>query len=143
VSDASTGSSYRAVVACASSAYSTANCAAAPHTRQLTSERLGRGDGEPSFEATSLRRTDAVARMPLHDITISRCGWITQYSYTHSAASILRCWTTWNVVCTVAQVGRKGRESLLKALPTLAIAAALSDYPFNPACACSRGVINC
>jgi hypothetical protein len=39
--------------------------------------------------------------MPLGDImTESMRVAFAQYAETHSASSILRCWSTWNVLCT-------------------------------------------
>jgi len=43
----------------------------------------------------------ATSRMPLSDITTKSMRVVfASYAETHSAASILRCWSTWNVSCT-------------------------------------------
>jgi site-specific recombinase XerD len=88
----------------------------------------------------------SVARMPLHDITTeSMRVAFAQYAETHSAASILRCWSTWNVLCTylftseliaanpMAQVGRpKAPKSLPKALPANVVTSLLSSLTAEP-----------
>ena len=44
---------------------------------------------------------DGVARMSLGDITTgSMRTAFARYAETHEAASIQRCWSTWNVLCT-------------------------------------------
>jgi site-specific recombinase XerC len=68
-----------------------------------------------------------------------------QYPETHSAASILRCWSTWNVICTylftsellaanpMPHVGRpRVPKSLPKALPPNAVASLLSTLCAEP-----------
>jgi hypothetical protein len=84
--------------------------------------------------------------MALADITIDimRTAFA-QYAETHEAASIQRCWSTWNVVCTflytaelivanpMPMVGRpKLAKTLPKALPADAVAALLAT-PHRPA----------
>ena len=82
----------------------------------------------------------AVARMPLADITTdSMRTAFAQYAETHEAASIQRCWSTWNVLCAflytsdlipanpMPLVGRpKIAKTLPKALPTDSVAALLA-----------------
>jgi site-specific recombinase XerD len=88
----------------------------------------------------------AVPRMPLADITTdSMRAAFAQYAQNHEAASIQRCWSTWNVLCTflytsqliaanpMPLVGRpKLAKTLPKALPTdsvVALLAALDESP--------------
>jgi site-specific recombinase XerD len=87
--------------------------------------------------------------MSLVDITTeSMRAAFAQYAETHEAASIQRCWSTWNVLCTflytseliganpMLLVGRpKSAKTLPKALPTDSVAAllaALSEDPQRP-----------
>jgi integrase/recombinase XerC len=88
----------------------------------------------------------AVARMPLADITTdSMRTAFAQYAETHEAATIQRCWSTWNVVCTflytaeliaanpMPLVGRpKLVKTLPKALPTDSVAALLATLNEDP-----------
>jgi integrase/recombinase XerC len=88
----------------------------------------------------------AVARMPLADITTdSMRTAFAQYAETHEAASIQRCWSTWNVLCTflytseliaanpMPLVGRpKSAKSLPKALPTDSVAALRATLNEDP-----------
>jgi site-specific recombinase XerC len=88
----------------------------------------------------------AVARMPLADITTdSMRTAFAQYAETHEAASIQRCWSTWNVLCTflytseliaanpMPLVGRpKSAKTLPKALPTDSVAALLATLNEDP-----------
>lgn len=90
--------------------------------------------------------TDEIARMPLQDITTeSMRVAFAQYAETHSAASILRCWSTWNVLCTylftseliaanpMAQVGRpRVPKALPKALPANTVSALLTTLSAEP-----------
>ena len=90
--------------------------------------------------------TAAVAQMPLADITTdSMRTAFAQYAETHEAASIQRCWSTWNVLCTflyTAQliaanpmplVGRpKLAKTLPKALPTDSLVALLAILEETP-----------
>jgi integrase/recombinase XerC len=89
---------------------------------------------------------ESVLGMPLSDITTESMRIaFAQYAETHSAASILPCWSTWNVLCTylfiseliaadpMPQVGRpRVPESLPKALPTNLIAALLTALSADP-----------
>jgi site-specific recombinase XerD len=89
---------------------------------------------------------DAVARMSLADITTdSMRTAFAQYAETHEAASIQRCWSTWNVLCTflytselitanpMPLVGRpKLAKTLPKALPTDAVDALLATLNTDP-----------
>ena len=85
-------------------------------------------------------RADEVARMALGDITTeSMRTAFAQYAQTHEAASIQRCWSSWNVLCTflytaeliganpMLLVGRpKLAKTLPKALPTDSVVALLA-----------------
>jgi site-specific recombinase XerD len=101
--------------------------------------------------ATLIAGADAsdVSRMSLADITTdSMRTAFAQYAQTHEAATIQRCWSTWNVLCTflytseliganpMALVGRpKPAKTLPKALPTESVAAllaAVSEEPQRP-----------
>ena len=78
--------------------------------------------------------------MPLSAIMIETMRTaFAQYAKTHEAASIQRCWSTWNVLCTylytaelivanpMPMVGRpKLAKTLPKALPTDAVTALLA-----------------
>jgi site-specific recombinase XerC len=89
---------------------------------------------------------DTIVRMPLSDIsTESMRVAFAQYAETHSAASILRCWSTWNVLCTylftselitanpMPQVGRpRAPKSLPKSLPDNAVVSLLSTLSAEP-----------
>lgn len=84
--------------------------------------------------------------MPLKDITTeSMRVAFAHYAETHSAASILRCWWTWNVVCThpfkaelisanpMPQAGRpRVLKSLPKAFPADAVASLLNTLSREP-----------
>ena len=90
--------------------------------------------------------TAAVAQMPLADITTDSIRTaFAQYAETHEAASIQRCWSTWNALCTflyTAQliaanpmplVGRpKLAKTLPKALPTDSLVALLAILEETP-----------
>jgi site-specific recombinase XerC len=83
--------------------------------------------------------TTDLARMSLADITTeSMRTAFAQHAETHEAATIQRCWSTWNVLCTflytselivanpMPLVGRpKAPKTLPKALPTGSVAALL------------------
>jgi len=87
-----------------------------------------------------------VAQMPLADITTdSMRTAFAQYAETHEAASIQRCWSTWNMLCTflytaeliaanpMPLVGRpKLAKTLPKALPTDSVAALLATLNVDP-----------
>jgi integrase/recombinase XerC len=87
-----------------------------------------------------------VASMALGDITTdSMRTAFAQYAETHEAASIQRCWSTWNVLCTflytseliaanpMPLVGRpKLAKTLPKALPTDSVAALLATLNEDP-----------
>jgi site-specific recombinase XerC len=89
---------------------------------------------------------DAVARMPLGDIsTDSMRTAFALYAETHEAASIQRCWSSWNVLCTflytseliaanpMPLVGRpKLAKTLPKALPTDSVVALLANLKADP-----------
>ena len=84
--------------------------------------------------------------MPLGGITTdSMRTAFAQYAETHEAASIQRCWSTWNVLCTflytseliaanpMPLVGRpKIAKTLPKALPTDSVAALLATLNADP-----------
>jgi integrase/recombinase XerC len=88
----------------------------------------------------------AAARMSLGDITTdSMRTAFAQYAETHEPASIQRCWSTWNVLCTflytceliaanpMPLVGRPKRaKTLPKALPTDSVAALLAAVDEDP-----------
>lgn len=88
----------------------------------------------------------AVVRMPLANITTeSMRTAFAQYAETHEAASIQRCWSTWNVLCTflytseliaanpMPLVGRPKLAKILpKALPTNSVAALLATLDEEP-----------
>ncbi len=88
----------------------------------------------------------AVARMPLGGITTdSMRTAFAQYAETHEAASIQRCWSTWNVLCTFLYTseliaanpmplvgGPKSAKTLPKALPTDSVAALLATLNEDP-----------
>jgi len=87
-----------------------------------------------------------VARLPLAAITTdSMRTAFARYAETHEAASIQRCWSTWNVLCTflytseliaanlMPLVGRpKSAKTLPKALPTDSVAALLATLNEDP-----------
>src|SRR5258705_13479982 len=87
-----------------------------------------------------------LSRMSLGDITTdSMRTAFAQYAQTHEAATIQRCWSTWNVLCTflytseqiganpMPLVGRpKLAKTLPKALPTDSVAALLGDLTADP-----------
>ena len=91
-------------------------------------------------------RADEVARMALGDITTeSMRTAFAQYAQTHEAASIQRCWSSWNVLCTflytaeliganpMLLVGRpKLAKTLPKALPTDSVVALLAALEADP-----------
>src|SRR6185312_2382899 len=87
-----------------------------------------------------------LARMSLGDITTdsmrTACA---QYAETHEAATIQRCWSTWNVLCTflytseliaanpMPLVGRpRLAKTLPKALQTNSVAALLAALNEDP-----------
>ena len=84
--------------------------------------------------------TSDLSRISLGDITTdSMRTTFAQYAETHEAASIQRCWSTWNVLCTflytselivanpMPLVGRpKLPKTLPKALPTGSVATLLA-----------------
>jgi site-specific recombinase XerD len=101
------------------------------------------------FDAiTTLVAGDAcdLSRMSLADITTdSMRTAFAQYAETHEAASIQRCWSTWNVLCTflytselivanpMPLVGRpKPPKTLPKALPTGSVTALLATLNADP-----------
>src|SRR6478736_6133215 len=87
-----------------------------------------------------------VSRMSLGDITTDSLRTaFAQYAETHEAASIQRCWSTWNVLCTflytaeliaanpMPMVGRpKLGKTLPKALPADSVAALLAALDADP-----------
>ena len=87
-----------------------------------------------------------LAAMSLGDITTKAMrGAFAQYAETHKAASIQRCWSTWNVLCTylytaeliaanpMPLVGRpKLPKTLPKALSTDSVAALLAALNAAP-----------
>ncbi|MDN4517107.1 tyrosine-type recombinase/integrase [Mycolicibacterium austroafricanum] len=89
---------------------------------------------------------DEVARMALGDITTeSMRTAFAQYAQTHEAASIQRCWSSWNVLCTflytaeliganpMPLVGRPKLAKILpKALPTDSVVALLAALEADP-----------
>jgi integrase/recombinase XerC len=89
---------------------------------------------------------DGGARMSLGDITTDTMRTaFAQYAETHEAASIQRCWSTWNVLCTflytseliaanpMPLVGRpKPAKTLPKALPTDSVIALLAALASDP-----------
>src|SRR5258705_2663174 len=96
--------------------------------------------------ATLIAGGEDLPGMALADITIDimRTAFA-QYAETHEAASIQRCWSTWNVVCTflytaelivanpMPMVGRpKLAKTLPKALPADAVAALLATLDADP-----------
>ena len=112
-----------------------------------------RGTRKPSAHSMKAYRQDfdaiatlvvggaaGVVRMALGDITTdSMRTAFAQYAETHEPASIQRCWSTWNVLCTflytseliaanpMPLVGRPKRaKTLPKALPTDSVAALLA-----------------
>jgi len=90
--------------------------------------------------------TSDLSRMPLRDITTDSMRTpFAQYATTHEAATIQRCWWTWNVLCTflytselivanpMPLVGRpKLAKTLPKALPTNSVAALLEGLNTDP-----------
>jgi integrase/recombinase XerC len=90
--------------------------------------------------------TSNLSRMSLGDITTdSMRTAFAQYAQTHEAASIRRCWSTWNVLCTylytseliaanpMSLVGRpKIAKTLPKALPTDSVATLLAAFNEDP-----------
>jgi site-specific recombinase XerD len=84
--------------------------------------------------------------MSLADITTdSICTAFAQYAQTHEAATIQRCWSTWNALCAFLHtseliaanpmplVGRPKRaKTLPKALPTDSVAALLANLNADP-----------
>jgi site-specific recombinase XerC len=118
-----------------------------------------RGTRKPSLHTLKAFRQDfdaiatlvagdaaAVARMPLADITTDAMRTaFAQYAERHEAASIQRCWSTWNVLCTflytselivanpMPLVGRpKLAKTLPKALPTNSVVALLATLKEDP-----------
>jgi site-specific recombinase XerD len=90
--------------------------------------------------------TSDLSRMSLGDITTdSMRTAFAQYAQTHEAATIQRCWSTWNVLCTslytselivanpMPLVGRpKLPKTLPKALPTGSVAALVATLNADP-----------
>ena len=90
--------------------------------------------------------TRGISRMSLGDITTDTMRTaFAQYAKTHEAASIQRCWSTWNVFCTflytselipanpMQSVGRpKLAKTLPKALPGDSVAALLAALSSDP-----------
>jgi integrase/recombinase XerC len=118
-----------------------------------------RGTRKPSVHTLKAYRQDfdaiatlvagdaaAVARMPLADITTDSMRMaFAQHAENHEAASIQRCWSTWNVLCTflytaeliganpMPLVGRpKLAKTLPKALPTDSVVALLATLKEDP-----------
>src|SRR6185312_13511507 len=91
--------------------------------------------------ATLFAGGEDLAGMALAAITVDTLRTaFARYAETHEAASIQRCWSTWNVLCTylytaerigsnpMPMVGRpKLAKTLPKALPADAVAALLTD----------------
>jgi site-specific recombinase XerC len=89
---------------------------------------------------------DGVARMSLGNITTGHLRTaFAQYAEPHEAATIQRCWSTWNVLCTflytseliaanpMPLVGRpKLAKTLPKALPTNSVVALLGALSADP-----------
>ena len=96
--------------------------------------------------ATLIVGGEDLSRMALGAITIDTMRTaFAQYAETHEAASIQRCWSTWNVLCTylytaeliasnpMPMVGRpKLAKTLPKALPTDSVAALLTALDADP-----------
>ena len=123
-----------------------------------------RGTRKPSVHTLKAYRQDfdAIAaliaggedlsRMSVSAITIDTMRTaFAQYAKTHEAASIQRCWSTWNVLCTflytaeliaanpMPMVGRpKLAKTLPKALPADAVAALLATLERRPAAAAAH-----
>jgi site-specific recombinase XerC len=90
--------------------------------------------------------SDGVSRMSLGDITTeSLRAAFAQYAESHEPASIQRCWSTWNVLCTylytselipanpMPLVGRpKLAKTLPKGLPTDSVSALLAALRWEP-----------
>jgi integrase/recombinase XerC len=90
--------------------------------------------------------TGDLSRMSLGEITTASIRTaFAQYATTHEAATIQRCWSTWNVLCTflytselivanpMPLVGRpKLAKTLPKALPTESVAALLDTLTADP-----------
>ena len=90
--------------------------------------------------------------MPVGAVTIDTLRTaFAQYAETHEAASIQRCWSTWNVLCTylytaeliasnpMPMVGRpKLAKTLPKALPADAVAALLGGPQCRPGAAATQ-----
>jgi site-specific recombinase XerC len=87
-----------------------------------------------------------LSRMSLGDITTDTMRTaFAQYAQTHEAATIQRCWSSWNVLCTflytselivanpMPLVGRpKSPKTLPKALPAGSVAALLATLNADP-----------
>ena len=96
--------------------------------------------------ATLIAGGEDLSGMALSAITIDTMRTaFAQYAETHEAASIQRCWSTWNVLCTflytaeliaanpMSLVGRpKLAKTLPKALPTDSVAALLAALSADP-----------
>src|SRR6185503_15483030 len=102
--------------------------------------------------ATLMARGQDLSGVPVEAITVDTLRTaFAQYAKSHDAASIQRCWSTWNVLCTflytaeliasnpMPMVGRpKLAKTLPKALPADAVAA-LSRHPqLGPAAAAAH-----
>ena len=96
--------------------------------------------------ATLIAGGEDLSRMALGAITVDTMrAAFAQYAQTHEAASIQRCWSTWNVLCTylytselisanpMPMVGRPIlAKTLPKALPTDSVAALLTALSADP-----------
>jgi integrase/recombinase XerC len=96
--------------------------------------------------ATLIAGGEDLSGMPLSAIMIETMRTaFAQYAETHEAASIQRCWSTWNVLCTylytaeliaanpMSMVGRpKLAKTLPKALPADAVTALLAALRSEP-----------
>jgi len=96
--------------------------------------------------ATLFAHGEDLSGMALAAITVDTLRTaFARYAETHEAASIQRCWSTWNVLCTylytaerigsnpMPMVGRpKLAKTLPKALPADAVAALLTDLDADP-----------
>jgi integrase/recombinase XerC len=101
-------------------------------------------DGLPRLRIAGGETRD-ISRMALGDITtVAMRTAFAQYANTHEAATIQRCWSTWNVLCTflytagliaanpMPLVGRpKLAKTLPKAIPADSVAALLAVLSFD------------
>jgi integrase/recombinase XerC len=144
----------------ASSSHRTSDTAQVQRPQWFAAFLADRGTRKPSAHTMKAYRQDfdAIAtliagadpsdlsRMSLGEITTgSMRTAFAQYAKTHEAATIQRCWSTWNVLCTfhytselivanpMPLVGRpKLAKTLPKALPTNAVAALLGTLNADP-----------